>query len=644
MNQAALHQFMVSEYLTPKKDKDFEALYELRLATNLMLIKQLYFSLYPSENKSDSLKKLLQTMAALFDERPVALKQDDIKRQKLGNWYQSEKIVGMQLYVDHFNNDIKGITEKIGYFEKLGINFLHLMPITPRPKGENDGGYAVNSYYEVDGRYGTKEDLTQLTDKLRDKDMYLMLDLVINHTSNEHPWAKKAIQGDQKYQAFYFTFPDRKIPDAYEKSLPEIFPITAPGNFTYEPKMYKWVMTVFNQFQWDLNYANPEVFLGMLENLIKLVNLGVDVVRLDALAFLWKKLGTESQNLPEAHALISLFRMCLQVIAPGVVFLAEAIVAPKEIIKYFGEGERMGNECEIAYNATLMALLWDAVATKKTLLLYKNLQNLPSKPLEATWINYIRCHDDIGLGFEDHYINEIGWDAQKHRKFLLDYYCQIFPWSPAKGLIFMYNPKTGDGRITGSTASLLGLEKALFQNDPMLIQQSIDKIIMMYGIILSYGGIPLIYAGDEIGTLNDYSFQTDKNKKSDTRWVNRPNQDWETIANLEKVQTYHSKIFTALQKLIKARRKNPVFADDNSIILYNHDNPHVFIYERTSDDTKGVLVICNFDEAIQSIDLINLGSYGMVPKVKDLVTGKSINIKAGKMTLKPYQLSWLAKA
>lgn len=323
--------------------------------------------------------------------------------------------------------------------------------------------------------------------------------------------------------------------------------------------------------------------------------------------------------------------------------MAEAIVAPKDIIKYFGEDERQGNECEIAYNATLMALLWDAVATKKTLLIYKNLQNLPRKPQEATWINYIRCHDDIGLGFEDHYIYEIGWDAQKHRKFILDYYCQIFPWSPAKGLIFMYNPKTGDGRITGSTASLLGLEKAIKQNDPKLIQQSIDKIIMVYGIILSYGGIPLIYAGDEIGALNDYSFQKNKNKKNDSRWVNRPNQDWETIANLEKAQTYHSKIFRGLQMLIKARKENPVFADDNNIVLYNHNNPHIFIYERASDNADGVLVICNFDEASQSIDQIVLGSYGQVAKVKDLVSGKTVNFKDGKMSLKPYQLSWLAK-
>ncbi|MGB5554871.1 MAG: alpha-amylase family glycosyl hydrolase, partial [Flavobacteriaceae bacterium] len=495
MNQVSLHKFLLAENKTSTKEDNLESLFKLRLSTNLSLIKELYFTLYPSENKSDALKALLDRLTALFQNRPNTLKNQDILRLKEGNWYQSETIVGMQLYVDHFNKDLKGLTDKLAYFEKLGVNFLHLMPITTRPKGENDGGYAVNNYHEIDPRFGTKKDFAQLTEKLRKKQMYLMMDFVINHTSNEFSWAEKALSGDENYQDFYYIYSDRKVPDAFEESMPEIFPVTSPGNFTYQPKIDKWVMTVFNQYQWDLNYTNPNVFLGMLDNLVQLANLGVDVVRLDALAFLWKKLGTQSQNLPEAHALISLFRLCLQVVAPGVVFLAEAIVAPKEIIRYFGEGSLKGNECEIAYNATLMALLWDAIATKKTMLLYKNLENLPEKPSEATWINYIRCHDDIGLGFEDHYINEVGWEAKTHRKFLLDYYCQAYPGSPSKGLIFMYDPKTGDGRITGSTASLLGLEKALTENNQEKIQLSIAKIELLYGIILSYGGIPLIYAG-----------------------------------------------------------------------------------------------------------------------------------------------------
>ena len=643
MNQATLHQIIALENQDTTKPSDFDKFFEQRLSSNLPIIKDLFFSLYPGENHTTSFKKLLLELPALFKERPTPLKLQDIDRLKQGDWYQSEQLMGMQLYVDHFSKDLKGLESKLGYFEKLGVNFLHLMPITPRPKGENDGGYAVNSYYEVDRRFGTKKDLLKLTKKLRDKNMYLMLDFVANHTSNEFPWAKKAMAGDLKYQGYYYIYPDRIIPDAFEKTLPEIFPMTSPGNFTFNHEMQKWVMTVFNQYQWDLNYSNPEVFIAMLGNLLKLANLGVDVVRLDALAFMWKKLGTISQNLPEAHTLISLFRMCLQVIAPGVILLAEAIVAPNEVIKYFGSGPMKGNECEIAYNATLMALLWDAIATKKTILLYKNLYNLPKKPEEATWISYIRCHDDIGLGFDDHYIDEVGWDAKNHRKFLLDYYCQNIEWSPAKGEVFMYNPKTGDGRITGSCASLLGLEKALEQNDKVQINLAIDKIIMMHGIIMSYGGIPLIYAGDEIGTLNDYSYLKDNNKKEDSRWVNRPYQDWDNVAHLDSKKTHHSRIFFALQQLIHLRKQNQVFADSNNLILYEGHNPHVFIYERTSDKDEGVLVVCNFSEGPQVIDQITLGSYGAITEPKDLVSGSVAKFIDNKLYLRPYQLFWLSK-
>ena len=374
-----------------------------------------------------------------------------------------------------------------------------------------------------------------------------------------------------------------------------------------------------------------------------MANLGVDVVRLDALAFMWKKLGTQSQNLPEAHALISLFRLCLQVIAPGVVFLAEAIVAPKEIIKYFGTGTMKGNECEIAYNATLMALLWDAIATKKTTLLYKNLLNLPRKPNEATWINYVRCHDDIGLGFEDRYIEEVGWDAKKHRKFLLDYFSGSIEWSPAKGEIFMYNPITDDGRITGSNASLLGLEKALELNNKAKTKEAISKIIMMHGIILSYGGIPLIYAGDEIGTLNDYSYLSEPNKKEDSRWVNRPQHDWNVVSKLDTKKSYHSDIFFALQRLIQVRHENPVFTDNNNLVLYNSENPHVFIYERTSENEDGILMVCNFDESPQTFQEIELGAYMGKKTSKNIITGKSLKSNGGIIKLGPYELLWLKK-
>jgi len=639
MNQAQLHR------LLPHKGKSSQELFDQRLATNLTLIQKQFFSLYPEERYAPHFQKLLKLLPKLFLERPEVLKSQDMDRLKSGNWYQSEKLMGMQLYVEHFNKDLKGLQEKIPYFKSLGVNFVHLMPITTRPKGESDGGYAVNNYLEVDPKYGSKEDLLELTTAFRKNSMYLMLDFVVNHTSNEFSWAKKAKKGDKKYQGYYYTYEDFTIPAEFEKTLPEVFPETSPGNFTYIPEMEKWVMTVFNSYQWDLNYTNPEVFLEMLTNLVKLTDMGVDVVRFDALAFLWKKIGTISQNLPEAHNLISLFRMCLQVVAPGSILLAEAIVAPTNIIKYFGEDEKQGNECEIAYNASLMALLWNSIATKKTSLLYKSLMHVPSKPKDGTWINYIRCHDDIGLGYENHLIEELGWNPNMHRKFLLDYYCRRLDWSPAMGMLFMYNPKTGDGRITGSAASLLGLEKGIQTKDEELIKEAVDKIIMLHGITLAFGGIPLIYAGDEIGTLNDYSFQTDDAKKGDSRWVNRPMQDWEVISQLDKLDSPQSKIFRALQHLIQIRKEYGVFADNNNLELCHTGNDHIFSFERTQG-YKGLLVLCNFDENPQVIDsswIKKLGYFSQGDPV-DLVSGEKVRLNSALLEVMPYQMIWLMKS
>lgn len=641
MNQAALHKLLASG----KKDYSHKELFEVRLATNLSLIQELFFSIYPEKEYSKTFKRLLTKLEYLFESRSDLLREQDLDRIKNGNWYQSEKMVGMQLYVDHFNKNLKGLENKLSYLEDLGVNFVHVMPLMTRPKGENDGGYAVNSYIQIDKKYGSKKDFEGLTSKLREKGMYLMLDFVANHTSDEHLWAKKAKEGKVEYQQYYYTHTDRALPNEYEKTLPEVFPQTSPGNYTFVPEMGKWVMTVFNSYQWDLNYTNPIVFLEMLANLVKLANMGVDIVRFDALAFLWKKLGTISQNLPEAHTIIALFRMCLQVVAPGTILLAEAIVAPNDIIKYFGEGNRRGNECEVAYNASLMALLWNSIATKKTSLLYKSLTNIPKKPKECTWINYIRCHDDIGLGLDDRFIEELGWNPTGHRRFLLDYYCQRLDWSPAMGLLFMDNPKTGDGRITGSAASLLGLEKGLENNETSQIQKAIDKILLLHGIILSFGGIPLIYGGDEIGALNDYSFLEDSTKKGDSRWVNRPKHNWSIINQLPEKDSPQATIFYGLKKLISLRKHNSAFADDDNLVLHYSGNEHLLMYERTEGKMGGILVLCNFDEFPQVVEsslVRNLG-YLRNEQYHDLISNDKVNLQSGLLEILPYQLLWLRK-
>tara|TARA_R110000868_G_scaffold28708_2_gene107364 strand:+ start:5756 stop:7696 length:1941 start_codon:yes stop_codon:yes gene_type:complete len=643
MNQAELLRLLAERGQKKKGTNSLTSLFEQRLATNLSIIKTQFFSLYPESEHKAFFYTLLDKIELLFKARPTELQKQDIERLESGNWYQSEQMVGMQMYVDRFNKDINGLKDKLPYFDDLGVNFLHLMPITTRPAGENDGGYAVNSYHEIDSKYGTKNDFTTFTKKAREHNIFLMLDFVVNHTSDEFEWAQKAKEGSLHHQNYYYTYSDRHIPDEFEKTLPEIFPQSAPGNFTYNKEMEKWVMTCFNNYQWDLNYRNPEVFIEMLGNLMSLANLGVDVIRFDALAFLWKKLGTLSQNLPEAHTLISLFRMCLQVIAPGVILLAEAIVAPRNIIKYFGEGTAEGNECEIAYNASLMALLWNSIATKKASLMVKSVTEVPNKPKDGTWINYIRCHDDIGLGYEDDFVRAIGSEPAAHKQFLLNYYCGKLEWSPAKGLMFMYNPKNGDGRITGSAASLLGLETALEQNNKNIIDYAISKILMMHGIILTYGGIPMIYAGDEIGTLNDYSYEQNEDHVNDNRWVNRPMQNWDTVAQLKKSDNNTSAIiFNGLKHMIRLRKEHSVFADSNDIKIHGCPNQHVFAFQRTHED-ESVWVLSNFNEVTETLNigwLLSIGIHAGENSI-DLLTGKNFELIHNELLLKPYEQLWI---
>ena len=381
-----------------------------RLGANFYSLFSLFQQLYG--NRPDSkfyLLKLVEVMARQYILRSPELKKTDLAMEKDFNWFLSPKWVGMTLYADGFTEDLKDLLSKISYFEELGINLVHIMPILECPENASDGGYAVSNYRKIDERVGDLEDIKNIAQEMKKKDILLVLDIVVNHTSNEHEWAEKARSGDQNYQNYYYTFKNREIPDMFERTLPDVFPQTAPGNFTWDEAMGKWVMTVFNNYQWDLNYQNPAVFCEMLDILLFWANKGVDILLLDAVAFLWKKIGGSSQNEPEAHILLQLFKDCCQITAPGTLFIAEAIVAPVEIVKYFGEDAINAKECEIAYNATLMALLWDAVATKNAKLLKQGIRNLPDKLERATWLNYIRCHDDIGLGFTDESIVQAGY-------------------------------------------------------------------------------------------------------------------------------------------------------------------------------------------------------------------------------------------
>lgn len=556
-----------------------------RLCANATAIDSLYKSLYSDHLLADALfEKLLLTLIHNHQQRSALLRKRDQSKALEGAWFLSNKISGMSLYVDRFCGTLQELPNKLSYLESLGINFLHIMPIFESPEGESDGGYAVSDFRKVDQRFGTLEDLINVQQALQQKDMYLMLDIVLNHTSHHHEWAQRAKKGDPVYQEYFYMYDDRTIPDQFNAAMPEIFPESAPGNFTWNKEAGKWVMTVFHQYQWDLNYTNPAVFIDMLDTILFYANLGVDILRIDAPAFIWKQRGTTCQNLPQAHELLQLIRQCVEVSAPGMALLGEAIVAPKEIMKYFGTGLYTARECDVAYNATQMALQWDALATGDTRVMLAAQHDLLQKPYGCTWISYTRCHDDIGLGYEDSSITAAGFNAYEHRKFLKEYYAGAVKDSPASGALFSVNPKTQDARISGSLASLCGLEKALQTGNPHLVDIAAKKILMMQAMSFFIGGIPMLFYGDEAAYTNDYSYLKDQGKSYDNRWMHRPMINWEKNKLTAEKQTIEHRIFSGTKKLLTLRKQLTVTADHKNLRWITPHNIHVAGFIRSLDD------------------------------------------------------------
>jgi amylosucrase len=565
-----------------------------RFIANATAIDALYNEIYSHHPKGASgFDALVKLLVDSYKTRNKDLKSNDAEKETVEHWFLDNRLAGMSLYVDRFCGSIKNLQEKLPYFNKLGVNLLHLMPVFESPAGESDGGYAVSDFRKVDERFGTIDDLKSLQKAMLKKHMYLMVDIVLNHTSRLHEWAIKARAGDPYYQDFFYMYDDHTIPSQFEQSMPEIFPETAPGSFTWVEEPKKWVMTVFHNYQWDLNYTNPDVLLAMLENIFYYANLGVDVLRIDAPAFIWKQIGTTCQNLPQAHTLLKLIRQCVGTAAPGMAILGEAIVAPKFIMEYFGTGLYRAQECDFAYNATHMALQWDSLASGDTKVMLAAQHEILKKPHGTSWITYTRCHDDIGLGYDDYMIREAGYEPFNHRSYIKDFYSGRYPGSFAKGALFSFNPKTNDARISGSLASLCGLEKAINHHDANGIKLAIARLVMMQAHSFFLGGLPMLFYGDEAGYTNDYSYLEDAGKSYDNRWMHRPVIDWEKNKNIDVAGTTENAVFSATQRLLAIRSKLPMVADHSNLEWMTPHNIHVAGYIRGLDGRR-LFCVFNF--------------------------------------------------
>ncbi len=585
-------------------------------------------------------ERLTGVMRAAFAARSPDLAVLDEARLLSPDWLQRPDAVGYVCYADRFGGSLAGVAERIDHLKSLGVSYLHLMPLLRPREGDSDGGYAVADYRQVDPKLGTMDDLASLASTLRGQGISLVVDLVLNHVAREHEWAVRARAGEQKYRDYFHIFGDRQLPDAYERTLPEVFPDFAPGNFTWDDEAQGWVWTTFNAFQWDLNWANPDVFAEFADLILFLANNGVEVLRLDAIAFIWKEMGTDCQNEPPVHDITQALRAVLRIVAPACALKAEAIVGPQDLISYLGQGRHFGKVSDLAYHNSVMVQLWGALASRHTRLFEVALSNFPGKPASTTWATYARCHDDIGWAISDADARDAYLEGHTHRVFLAEFYAGLYPGSFARGLVFQHNPVNNDRRISGSLASLAGLEASLEAGDDGQLADAIARINLLHTFILGFGGVPLLYMGDEIGALNDHGYLDDPAHAADNRWVHRPRMNWDAVAAAAADPgTPGGRILAGLQHTIGVRRGLPhLHASIESRVLPSPDSRVLLL---TRDHPEGMLIeVYNFSE-----DVVELPTYLLRDRLGDIaverIGGYDYSLDPETIRIRPYQPLWL---
>lgn len=610
-------------------NKEWHKQFKDRLAIHYDELKWLYIELY---NDYDAFDDLCSLMYEEFNKRDVSLKKWDKEKTANSNWYKGNNLLGDLMYVSSFGKTLKGVKSHLDYLKETGINYLHLMPLLDMPKGKNDGGYAVSDFRKVKAELGDMEDLRDLAKECQSNGIDICLDFVMNHTSDEHEWAKKAKSGDKKYQDYYFFYDNWDIPNEYEKTVPQVFPQTAPGNFTYNEESGKVVMTTFYPYQWDLNYGNPIVFNEMTANMLNLCNHGVGIIRLDAVPYIWKKLGTNCRNLPEVHTLVRMMRMISEIVCPGTLLLGEVVMEPKEVVPYFGTTAKP--ECHMLYNVTTMASTWHTVACEDVSLLAHQLQTVFSLPKDFVFLNYLRCHDDIGWGLDYQYLKQFAIDEVSHKKFLNDYLTGNFYSSKARGELYNDDQRLKDARLVGMTASLVGLEKAELENNQDLIDDAVRFDLTLHAFLLTQTGIPVLYSGDEIGQKNDYSYHNDKLKDDDSRYLHRGNFDWEEAKKRDDLSSPVGKIYQGIKTLRTLRKQYDCFDSKADTWLINTNSRHILGIGRYLNGQK-ILAFFNFSKYDELIYLDEQEEY------KDLIRGNSYKID--RLYIKAHDFHWLLK-
>lgn len=567
-------------------------------------LKWLYCELYHGDLKA--FEALTEGLYRAWKVRPESLRLLDRQREKNPDWYRGHDLVGMLMYVNAFAGTLNGVRDKLDYLAECGVNYLHLMPLLESPKGRSDGGYAVSDFRKVQPELGTMDDLAELAEECHVRGMALCLDFVMNHTSEDHEWARRAKAGEKEYQNRYFFYDDWTLPSAFEQTVPQVFPTTAPGNFTWCEEAQKVVMTTFYPYQWDLNYANPVVFNEMTDNLLFLCNHGIDIIRLDAVPYIWKALGTTCRNLKQVHTLVRMMRMICEIVCPGTLLLGEVVMEPSKVVPYFGPVEKP--ECHLLYNVTTMATVWHTVATRDVRLLSHQLRQVIRLPKTYTFLNYLRCHDDIGWGLDYDFLSQFGQKEVPHKKYLNDYLTGRWPGSPARGELYNDDPRLGDARLCGTTASLCGIQAAGESGDPEQMNRAIRLDVMLHALMFTFSGIPVLYSGDEVAQENDETYHDDPLKQEDSRYLHRGDMNWTRAELRRQPGTPEERIFSALRRLEDLRRIHPVFHTEADVWLPDSANDRVLVIGRYNQGEQ-LLALFNFSEEEETVRLYDNNLY-----------------------------------
>ena len=565
-------------------------IFEKRFRRHLDELRWLYIELYDNYEMFDELCDML---SVFYEERNDSLKNSDQIREKDSEWYKKNDMLGMMFYIDNFAGNMKGVKEKLDYIDSCNVNFIHLMPFLDTPKDRSDGGYAVSDFRKVQENLGSIDDLKALTNACHDRNINVCMDFVMNHTSEDHEWAKKARLGQKEYMDRYFFYDSYDIPQQYEQTVPQVFPTTAPGNFTWLPEIEHYVMTTFYPYQWDLNYKNPRVFNDMMYNFLYLVNCGIDIIRIDAVPYIWKELGTQCRNLKQVHTIVRMMRMIGEIVCPGVLLLGEVVMEPAKVAPYFGTVEKP--ECHMLYNVTTMATTWHTVATKNVKLLKKQLDIVSGMPKEYVFLNYLRCHDDIGWGLDYDSLRQDGMEEVPHKKYLNDYFLGLTASSTSRGELYNSDPTTGDARFCGTTASMCGIETASAAQDEEALEKAVKLHLMLHAYMFMQSGIPMLYSGDEIAQLNDNDYKLIPEKAPDSRYIHRGQMLWENAKNISDSSTVEGKVFQGLYNLEQIRKTEKVFYSDADFWTIETWTPEVLCICRCYGDEK-LIGLFNFSE------------------------------------------------